>query len=230
MRCSGIKQNYGRGVIDRKRTKYDVRGFLSFLQSNMVDTGTGVVLLPRACSTTSSIVGRRGWGLVVVVGVLTRLWAVVSKVPLLSTVEAPAVVGLIGVEVTPIALSCLLTIAGCLIVVLALRGVEVLPIILRPLLRTLLRLLGLLLLLIALLLLLVTRLLLIGLCNSLLLLLSIAEGLSIGRRPKASLLRAPSSRLLLTLLPLAVHDTAAFLQYESRIYNLLEVLIAAPFH
>ena len=145
MRSSRIKQDNCRGIIDEERTKHDVRGFLGILHCNMVDSGTGIVLPSSVGITTSSIVGCRGWSLVVAVGILGRLGTVVGIVTLLSTVETGTGGGaeLIGVGVVDITLCCLLTTArGLIVVVGALRGVEILAIVGRPLLVTLLSLLG----------------------------------------------------------------------------------------
>ena len=147
MRSSRIKQDNCRGIIDEERTKHDVRGFLGILHCNMVDPGSSVVLPSSVGITTSSIVGCRGWSLVVAVGILGRLGTVVGIVTLLSTVETGTGGGaeLVGVGVVGITLCCLLTTTrGLIVVVGALRGVEILAIVGRPLLVTLLSLLGLL--------------------------------------------------------------------------------------
>jgi hypothetical protein len=45
MQCSKIKQHYCRNVIDEKRTKDNIRSFLRFFHSHMIDSTTGIVLL-----------------------------------------------------------------------------------------------------------------------------------------------------------------------------------------
>jgi hypothetical protein len=44
MRCSRIKQHYCRSVIDEKHTNDNIRSFLRFFHSHMIDSPTGVVL------------------------------------------------------------------------------------------------------------------------------------------------------------------------------------------
>jgi hypothetical protein len=45
MRCSRIKQHYYRSIIDEKHTNDNIRRFLRFFHSHMIDSPTGVVLL-----------------------------------------------------------------------------------------------------------------------------------------------------------------------------------------
>jgi hypothetical protein len=45
LRCSRIKQHYCRSVIDDKHTNDNIRSFLRFFHSHVIDSPTGVVLL-----------------------------------------------------------------------------------------------------------------------------------------------------------------------------------------
>jgi hypothetical protein len=45
MRCSRIEQHYCRSVVDEKHTNDNIRSFLCFFHSHMIDSPTGVVLL-----------------------------------------------------------------------------------------------------------------------------------------------------------------------------------------
>jgi hypothetical protein len=45
MRCSRIKQHNYRSVVDEKHTNDNIKSFLRFFHSNMVDSPTSVVLL-----------------------------------------------------------------------------------------------------------------------------------------------------------------------------------------
>jgi hypothetical protein len=45
MRCSRIEQHYYRSVVDEKHSNDNIRSFLCFFHSHMIDSPTGVVLL-----------------------------------------------------------------------------------------------------------------------------------------------------------------------------------------
>jgi hypothetical protein len=45
MRYSRIEQHYCRGVVDEKHTNDNIRSFLRFFHSHMIDSPTGIVLL-----------------------------------------------------------------------------------------------------------------------------------------------------------------------------------------
>jgi hypothetical protein len=45
MRCSRIEQHYYRSVIDEKHTNDNIRSFLRFFHSHMIDSPMGIVLL-----------------------------------------------------------------------------------------------------------------------------------------------------------------------------------------
>jgi hypothetical protein len=54
MRCSRIEQHYCRSVIDEKHTNDNIRSFLRFFHSHMIDLLTGVVLLGSNRNRVSS--------------------------------------------------------------------------------------------------------------------------------------------------------------------------------
>jgi hypothetical protein len=58
IRCSRIKQHYCRSVIDGKHTNDDIRSFLRFFHSHMIDSPMGVVLL----GSNRNIIGSTGRG------------------------------------------------------------------------------------------------------------------------------------------------------------------------
>jgi hypothetical protein len=45
MRCSRIEQHYYRSVVDEKHTNDNIRSFVRFFHSHMIDSLTGVILL-----------------------------------------------------------------------------------------------------------------------------------------------------------------------------------------
>jgi hypothetical protein len=45
MSCSRIEQHYCRSVIDEKHTNDNIRTFMRFFHSHMIDSPTGIVLL-----------------------------------------------------------------------------------------------------------------------------------------------------------------------------------------
>jgi hypothetical protein len=58
MGCSRIKQHYCRSVIDEKHTNDNIRSFLRFFHSHMIDSPMGVVLL----GSNRNIIGSTGRG------------------------------------------------------------------------------------------------------------------------------------------------------------------------
>jgi hypothetical protein len=59
MRCSRIKQNNCRSVIDEKHTNDHVQSFLGLLHNNMVDSPTSIVLLGNNNNRVGSTSGGR---------------------------------------------------------------------------------------------------------------------------------------------------------------------------
>jgi hypothetical protein len=58
MRCSRIEQHYCRSVVDEKHTNDNIRSFLRFFHSHMIDSPMGIVLL----GSNRNIVGSTGRG------------------------------------------------------------------------------------------------------------------------------------------------------------------------
>jgi hypothetical protein len=58
MRCFRIKQHYYRSIIDEKHTNDNIRSFMCFFHSHMIDSPTGVVLL----GSNRNKVGSKGRG------------------------------------------------------------------------------------------------------------------------------------------------------------------------
>jgi hypothetical protein len=88
MRCSRIKQHNWRKVVDEKHTNDHVRSFLSFLNCDMIDLSTNIVLPSsnrnRICST-----GRCRGGRSCQRRVAARVGALVGKVAFLPTSKTP---------------------------------------------------------------------------------------------------------------------------------------------
>jgi hypothetical protein len=58
MRCSRIEQHYCKSVVDEKHTNDNIRSYLRFFHSHMIDTPIGVVLL----GSNRNIIGSMGRG------------------------------------------------------------------------------------------------------------------------------------------------------------------------
>jgi hypothetical protein len=58
MRCSRIEQHYCRSLVDEKHTNDNIRSFLRFFHSHMIDSPTSVVLL----GSNKNIVGSTSRG------------------------------------------------------------------------------------------------------------------------------------------------------------------------
>jgi hypothetical protein len=90
MRCSRIKQNNCRSVIDEKHTNDHIRSFLGFLHSNMVDSPTSIVLLGSNRNKLGSTSrGRCSSSYLISMG--AQIGASVGIMSLLSTVVAPTI-------------------------------------------------------------------------------------------------------------------------------------------
>jgi hypothetical protein len=59
MRCSRIEQYYCRSIVDEKHTNDNIRSFLRFFHSHMIDSPTGVVLLDSNRNRVGSTGGGR---------------------------------------------------------------------------------------------------------------------------------------------------------------------------
>jgi hypothetical protein len=60
MRCSRIKQHNYRSVVDEKHTNDNIRSFLGFLHSNMVDPPMSIILLGSNRNRVGSTGKHRG--------------------------------------------------------------------------------------------------------------------------------------------------------------------------
>jgi hypothetical protein len=90
MQCSRIKQHYCRSVIDEKHTNDNIKSFLRFFHSHMVDSPMGVVLL----DSDRNIVGSTGRGRCSYSRLIdTSAWigASIGVMSLFTTVIAPTV-------------------------------------------------------------------------------------------------------------------------------------------
>jgi hypothetical protein len=90
MRCSKIKQHNYRSVIDEKHTNDNVRSFLSFFHSHMIDSPTGVVLLGSNRNRISSM-GRGRCSYSRLIDTSARIGASVGVVSFFTIVVAPMI-------------------------------------------------------------------------------------------------------------------------------------------
>jgi hypothetical protein len=90
MRCSRIEQHYCISVIDEKYTNDNIRSFLLFFHSHMIDSPTGVVLLGsnknRVCST-----GRGRCSYNRLIDMSAWIGASIGVMSLFTTVIAPTI-------------------------------------------------------------------------------------------------------------------------------------------
>jgi hypothetical protein len=90
MRCSRIEQHYCRSVVDEKHTIDNIKSFLRFFDSHMIDSPTGVVLL----GSNRNKVGSTGRGRCSYSRLIdTSAWigASIGVMSLFTTVIAPTV-------------------------------------------------------------------------------------------------------------------------------------------
>jgi hypothetical protein len=135
MRCSRIKQHYCRSVVDEKHINDNIRSFLRFFHSHMIDSPTGVVLLDsnrnRVCSTGrgrcsySRLIDTSVW-IGASIGVMSQFTTVIA--PMISLLR---VMGSLGPLNTLILSNRSLEVVGALNH-LTLRGREFLSSCLRP--------------------------------------------------------------------------------------------------
>jgi hypothetical protein len=90
MRCSRIELHYCRSVIDEKHTNDNIRSFLRFFHSHMIDSPTGVVLLGSNRNRVGST-GRRRCCYSRLIDMSARIRASIGVMPLFTTVIAPTV-------------------------------------------------------------------------------------------------------------------------------------------
>jgi hypothetical protein len=90
MRCSRIEQHYCRSVIDKKHTNDNIRSFLRFFHSHMIDSPTGVVLLGSTKNRVRST-GRGRCSYSRLIDMSTWIGASIGVMSLFTTVIAPTI-------------------------------------------------------------------------------------------------------------------------------------------
>jgi hypothetical protein len=90
MRCSRIKQYYCRGVVDEKHTNDNIKSFLGFFHSHMIDSLTGVVLLGSNRNRIDSM-GRGRCSYSRLVDMCARIGASIGIMSMFTTVIAHTV-------------------------------------------------------------------------------------------------------------------------------------------
>jgi hypothetical protein len=90
MRCSRIEQHYYRIVIDEKHTNDNIRSFLCFFHSHMIDSPMGVVLLGSNRNRVGST-GRGRCNYSKLINMSVRIGASTSVMSLFTIVIAPTV-------------------------------------------------------------------------------------------------------------------------------------------
>jgi hypothetical protein len=90
MRCSRIEQHYYRSVIDEKHTNDNIRSFLCFFHSHMIDSPMGVVLLGSNRNRVGST-GRGRCNYSKLINMSVQIGASTSVMSLFTIVIAPTV-------------------------------------------------------------------------------------------------------------------------------------------
>jgi hypothetical protein len=90
MRCSRIKQHYCRSVIDEKHTNDNIRSFLRFFHSHMIDSPMGVVLLGSNRNRVGSS-GRGRCSYSSLIDTSVRIGASIGIMSMFTTAIAPTV-------------------------------------------------------------------------------------------------------------------------------------------
>jgi hypothetical protein len=90
MRCSRIEQHYYRSVADEKHTNDNIRSFLRFFHSHMIDSPTGVVLLGSNKNRSGST-GRGRCSYSRLIDTSAQIGASIGVMSLFTTVIAPTV-------------------------------------------------------------------------------------------------------------------------------------------
>jgi hypothetical protein len=84
MQCSKIKQHNSKSVIVEKHTNDNIRSFLGFLHSNMVDSSASIVL-PTGNRNIVGSTGRGRCSCSSLIGTQTRIGLSIGKMTFLST-------------------------------------------------------------------------------------------------------------------------------------------------
>jgi hypothetical protein len=90
MRCSRIEQHYYRSVVDEKHTNDNIRSFLCFFHSHMIDSPTGVVLLGSNMNRVGST-GRGRCSYSRLTDTSTQIGESIGVMSLFTTTIAPTV-------------------------------------------------------------------------------------------------------------------------------------------
>jgi hypothetical protein len=90
MQYSRIEQHYCRSVIDEKHTNDNIRSFLRFFHSQMIDTPTGIVLLGSNRNRVGSM-GRGRCSYSRLIDMSVWIGASIGVMSLFTTVIAPTV-------------------------------------------------------------------------------------------------------------------------------------------
>jgi hypothetical protein len=90
MQCSRIEQHYCRSVIDEKHTNDNIRSFLRFFHSHMIDSHTGVVLLGSNRNEVGST-GRGRCSYSRLINTSAWIGASIGVMSLFTTVIAPMI-------------------------------------------------------------------------------------------------------------------------------------------
>jgi hypothetical protein len=90
MRCSRIEQHYCRSVVDEKHTNDNIRSFLRFFHSQMIDSPTGVVLLGSNRNKVGSM-GRGRYSYSRLIDMSAQIGASIGVMSLFTTAIAPMV-------------------------------------------------------------------------------------------------------------------------------------------
>jgi hypothetical protein len=90
MRCSRIEQHYYRSVIDEKHTNDNIRSFLCFFHSHMINSPTDVVLLGSNMNRVGSM-GRGRCSYSRLIDTNAHIVASIGVMSLFTTVIAPTV-------------------------------------------------------------------------------------------------------------------------------------------
>jgi hypothetical protein len=90
IRCSRIEQHYCRGVADEKHTNDNIRSFLRFFHSHLIDSPLGVVLFGSNRNRVGSI-GKGRCSYSRLIDMSARIGASIAVMFLFTTVIAPTV-------------------------------------------------------------------------------------------------------------------------------------------
>jgi hypothetical protein len=90
MRCSRIEQHHYRSVVDEKHTNDNIKSFLRFFHSHMIDSPTGIVLFGNNWNRVGST-GRGRCSYSRLIDTSARIGASIGIISLFTTVIAPTI-------------------------------------------------------------------------------------------------------------------------------------------